>query len=63
MVGEVTEYIVLFTHNPQDYFNGYECPELVEVRAFQKEDFLREITQMVSDGYHAIIFPKQVGGV
>lgn len=46
-------------HNPQDYFNGCECFDLIEVRNVLQEEFAKEIVPMIAGGYHAIIFPER----
>ena len=53
------EYTIVFTHNPQDYFNGYEPPDLVLVTHTTGNNLQKEIVPMVTNGYHAIIFPEK----
>ena len=58
------QYIAYLTHNPQDFFNGYEEPELVETVVFNDSDKYAQfddILTLVNSGYKAIIFQREGG--
>ena len=52
------EYKATFTHNPQDYFEGKEPAELVEMMIIRDLFDLMRMLDMVSEGYKAIIEPR-----
>lgn len=54
------KYISYLTHNPQDFFDDTEAPELIETITFSdtnNESEIQDILDMVDEGYKAIIFP------
>ena len=51
-------YSVVFTHNPQDFFEGIEPDDLIVVREVTNEELESEIVPMVDGGYKAIVFPE-----
>lgn len=56
------KYRAFLTHNPQDFFDGFEDPELTEVVEISDADdikAIREILNQVNEGYKAIIFPRE----
>lgn len=50
-------YTIIFTHNPQDFFEGIEPSELVEIRNVCGEDLRPQLEPMIKDGYKAIVLP------
>ena len=50
------KYTVVFTHNPQDFFEGIEPDDLIVVREVTNEELESEIVPMVDEGYKAIVF-------
>lgn len=50
------KYTIVFTHNPQDFFEGIEPDDLIVVREATNEELEAEIVQMCADGYKAIVF-------
>ena len=50
------KYKVILTHNPQDYYEGIEDEELVEIRGFDllTVEQIAFILHMVDEGYKAI---------
>lgn len=50
----MNKYKVIFTHNPQDFFNGSEPGELTEIRPVRLLG-LRQILRKVDEGYKAVI--------
>lgn len=50
------KYTIVFTHNPQDFFEGIEPDDLIVVREATNEELEAEIVQMVDGGYKAIVF-------
>lgn len=53
------KYTIVFTHNPQDFFEGIEPGDLIVVQEATNEELESEIVPMVDGGYKAIVF--QVG--
>ena len=51
-------YTIVFTHNPQDFFEGIEPYDLIVVREATSEELEAEILPMVDGGYKAIVFPE-----
>ena len=49
-------YTIVFTHNPQDFFEGIEPDDLIVVREATNEELELEIVPMVDGGYYAIVF-------
>lgn len=49
-------YHVVYTHNPQEFFDGIEPEDLTEDHTVPSDN-LMEIFDMVDAGYKAIIFP------
>lgn len=51
------KYKAIFTHNPQDFFEGAEPFELCQVLRFEPDDeaAFREILSLVDEGYKAVI--------
>lgn len=47
--------LIVYTHNPQDYFEGIEDDDLVSKRVAEIKDALQEIDEMTDGGYAAII--------
>lgn len=47
-------YNVVFTHNPQEFFEGYEPDELTEFAKLTKDE-ISTITDRIDGGYYAII--------
>lgn len=54
------QYNVIFTHNPQDFFNGAEPDELTEF-IMANDSKLPEILKRVDGGYYAIISKSDAG--
>ena len=57
-------YRVILTHNPQDFFNGKEDPELVQEIIFSgifAGDVLKDVLKQVDGGYAAIIRQTEEG--
>ena len=52
------KYTIVFTHNPQDFFEGIEPGDLIVVREATNEELEAEIVPMVDGGYKAIVFPE-----
>ena len=52
------KYTIVFTHNPQDFFEGIEPDDLIVVRESTNEELEAEIVPMVDGGYKAIVFPE-----
>ena len=52
------KYTIVFTHNPQDFFEGIEPDDLIVVREANKEELEAEIVPMVDWGYKAIVFQE-----
>ena len=50
------KYTIVFTHNPQDFFEGIEPDDLIVVREATNEELQSEIVPMVDVGYKAIVF-------
>ena len=53
------KYAIVFTHNPQDFFEGIEPEYLTVVREATNEKLEAEIVPMVDEGYKAIVFPLE----
>ena len=56
--GHDMKYTIVFTHNPQDYFEGMEPGELAVYREVDADELSLSISQMCVDGYKAIVFPE-----
>ena len=56
--GHDMKYTIVFTHNPQDFFEGIEPEYLTVVREAAGEELEAEIVPMVDGGYKAIVFPE-----
>ena len=52
------KYTIVFTHNPQDYFDGMEPGELAVYREVDADELSLSIAPMCADGYKAIVFPE-----
>lgn len=52
------KYTIVFTHNPQDFFEGIEPEDLIVVREATSEELVAEIVPMVDGGYKAIVSPE-----
>ena len=52
------KYTIVFTHNPQDFFEGIEQDDLKVVREVTNEELESEIVPMVDGEYKAIVFPE-----
>ena len=52
------KYTIVFTHNPQDFFEGIEPEDLIVVQEATSEELESEIVPMVDGGYKAIVFPE-----
>lgn len=52
------KYTIVFTHNPQDYFEGIEPDELTVYRDVDTDELSLLIAPMCADGYKAIVFPE-----
>ena len=52
------KYTIVFTHNPQDYFEGIEPDELTVYRDVDTDELSLLIAPMCADGYNAIVFPE-----
>ena len=52
------KYTIVFTHNPQDYFEGIEPDELTVYREVDTDELSLLIAPMCADGYNAIVFPE-----
>ena len=52
------KYSIVFTHNPQDFFEGIDPDDLIVVREATNEELESEIVPMVDGGYKAIVFPE-----
>ena len=52
------KYNVIFTHNPQDFFEGSEPDELREAMTITEEAPLELILRMVDRGYVAVVFQR-----
>ena len=50
------KYTIVFTHNPQDFFEGIEPDDLIVVREATNEELEAKIVPMVDGGYKAIVF-------
>ena len=50
------KYTIVFTHNPQDFFEGIEPEDLIVVQEATNEELEAEIVPMVDGGYKAIVF-------
>ena len=50
------KYTIVFTHNPQDFFEGIEPGDLIVVQEATNEELESEIVPMVDGGYKAIVF-------
>ena len=50
------KYTIVFTHNPQDFFEGIEPDDLIVVREVTNEELESEIVPMVDGGHKAIVF-------
>lgn len=50
------KYTIVFTHNPQDFFEGIEPDDLIVVQEATNEELESEIVPMVDGGYKAIVF-------
>ena len=57
--GHDMKYTIVFTHNPQDFFEGIEPEYLTVVREATNEELEAEIAPMVDGGYKAIVFPLE----
>ena len=56
------KYRTFLTHNPQEFFEGLEDPELTEVVEIADADDMKavkEILHYVDEGYKAIIFQRE----
>ena len=60
--GHDMKYTIVFTHNPQDFFEGIEPEYLTVVREATNEELEAEIVPMVDGGYKAIVFPLENEG-
>ena len=60
--GHYMKYTIVFTHNPQDFFEGIEPEYLTVVREATNEELEAEIVPMVDGGYKAIVFPLENEG-
>jgi len=49
----IDTFTLICTHNPQDFFNGVEPDELIEV--CQSTDLERDIKKQLAKGYTVII--------
>ena len=49
------KYTIVFTHNPQDFFECIEPDDLIVVREATNEELESEIVPMVDGGYKAIV--------
>ena len=56
------KYTIVFTHNPQDFFEGIEPEDLTVVREATNEELETEIAQMVAGGYKAVVFQNDNEG-
>ena len=56
--GAILKYTIVFTHNPQDYFEGMEPGELAVYREVDADELSLSIALMCADGYKAIVFPE-----
>lgn len=52
-------YLVIATHNPQDFFNGDETDELYEYHEVTEEKLTDTISKCLSDGYKVIVYGKK----
>lgn len=52
------KYTIVFTHNPQDFFEGIEPEDFTVIKEATDEELEVEIVQMVDGGYKAIVFPE-----
>ena len=52
------KYTIVFTHNPQDFFEGIEPEDLTVYREVDADELSLSISQMCVDGYKAIVFPE-----
>ena len=52
------KYAIVFTHNPQDFFEYIEPDDLIVVREATNEELESEIVPMVDGGYKAIVFQE-----
>ena len=53
------KYTIVFTHNPQDYFDGMEPEDLIVVREATNEELESESVSMVDGEYKASVFPLE----
>lgn len=53
---------VIFTHNPQDFFEGIEAPELNEIKRVSIEELQEVLEPMLNEGYKAIIIGDHTRG-
>lgn len=49
------KFIVIGTHNPQDFFDGFENDELVEEREANQENLAEIVTNLLNGGYVVIV--------
>ena len=52
------KYTIVFTHNPQDFFERIDPDDLIVVRESTNKELESEIVPMVDGGYKAIVFPE-----
>ena len=52
------KYTIVFTHNPQDFFEGIEPDDLTVYREVDADELSLSISTMCADGYNAIVFPE-----
>ena len=50
------KYTIVFTHNPQDFFEGIDPDDLIVVREATNEELEAKIVPIVDGGYKAIVF-------
>ena len=56
--GAILKYTIVFTHNPQDFFEGIDPEDLTVYREVDADELSLSISQMCVDGYKAIVFPE-----
>jgi hypothetical protein len=52
-------YLVIATHNPQDFFNGNETDEFYEYHEVNEKDVLNKINECTNGGYKVIVYGKK----
>ena len=55
----MVRFKVIGTHNPQDFFNGIEPPELS--RIYETENLEESVMEELEKGYQVIV--KKAGGI